>query len=138
MIGTNGNVYCIFYFTDNIKISHCRFYHYNICAFFNIHQCFLDGFDAVRIIHLVSFFIAKTRGTIKCIPEWAIKAGSIFGAIRHDTCFGKMILFQCFSYGTNPSIHHIARGHDICACNRMAEAHFYQCFYCRVVYNFSV
>ena len=138
MVGTHWHIHCIFHFPNYIQVSHGWFYHYNICTFFNIHQGFFNGFFSVGKIHLIGFLVAKTWGRIQCIPEWPIKAGSIFGTVCHDACFNKVVLFQTISYCSNSSIHHIARGHKICTSSCMADAHFYQCFHRFIIYNFAI
>ena len=113
MVCAYRQVHRILHLPDYIEIGHSWFYHYDIGAFFNIHKGFFDGFKTVGIVHLVSFLITKSGRTIKRITKRAIKTGSIFCAITHDTGFGKTIFFQRLSYRANASVHHITRRNKI-------------------------
>ena len=138
MIGTNGKGYTFFYFTDYIEICQSRFYHYDISTFFFIHNSFFYGLYPVGTVHLISFLIAKPWCGIQCITEWAIKTGSIFCTVRHNAGFREIIFLQCFTYGANPTIHHIAWSHKVCPCFCMTKAHFYQRFNSFIIYYFPV
>jgi hypothetical protein len=92
----------------NVDVRQCRFDHDDVRAFIDVEPDLAEGFIRVRRIHLVRSTITKLWRAFGCVAKRAVKNGSEFRSVTHNTSFCKTVGIERFPNCANAAVHHVA------------------------------
>ena len=109
---------------EDIQVGQGRLHQHDIGPFGEIEFNFVQGFGGIGWVHLIRRSVAELRRTFRGLSEWAVKGRGKLRGITDDPGLIKTGIIEGSTHCPDPTIHHIARGNEICAGLRVRNRGF--------------
>jgi hypothetical protein len=123
LVGEGGYLELVRDAPRDVQVGHARLDHDHVRTLGEIQGALVQGFVAVRRVHLVAELVATLdiAGGTHRIAERTVIAGGILGRVGHDQRVDVAVCLERLANRSDAPVHHVRRRDDIGTGRRVAE-----------------